>query len=145
MLPYAGQQGECYSSPPGDWMQPQRNPYESCCHHPIVSGDRGRTGETELKEKQVSWILGTEVYSPQLPAQTTKDNWAMWQACNPHKSLGWLSPSSYAVEGPHHSTFSKLMGYILNPGRLSGLGSMALSSCRRLSSAETEVIIHVSP
>lgn len=43
-----------------------------------------------------------------------------------------------ACPGPPCSTFSKSMGYILNPGSFSGLGSVALSSSRRLSSAGRE-------
>jgi hypothetical protein len=39
---------------------------------------------------------------------------------------------------PSLSTFSKSIGYILNPGSLSGLGSVALSSSRRLSSVQRE-------
>lgn len=64
--------------------------------------------------------------------------------CRPAKESGSPSPKEAYDVSAHTptvlrvptlpSTFSKLIGYILNPGSFSGLGSMALSSCRRLSS-----------
>lgn len=46
-LPYASLQGECYSALPGGWMQPQWNPCESWCHHPIVEWRQIRIEEVD--------------------------------------------------------------------------------------------------
>lgn len=78
---------------------------------------------------------------------------AAWKARDPSPAKAWghfqiprdLSSPAHvclayplACPGSPPSTFSKSMGYILNPGSFSGLGSVALSSSRRLSSAGRE-------
>lgn len=124
----------------------------------LVSSSFDGQGENRemmaIREEEDSWLLGGTAMTcwARLDHKGLAGNpylfRAAWKACDPiPKGAGGrlqiprdLSCPAHprACPGSSHSTFSKSMGYILNPGSFSGLGSVALSSSRRLSSAGRE-------
>lgn len=105
--------------------------------------------------KSFPGLLGCRYPPMQITCWSPPDQKEIYMAAHEsdhHKGLNWLyslrspffitlsmlsSPQMY-YSRPLPSTFSKSIGYILNPGNLSGLGKVALSSSRRLSSAQRE-------